>query len=76
MIETLTLDDADQTKLVKIRNPWNKETYHGPWSDESDLWTRDLLEQAGHTSGDDGEYWMSIKTLKNNYESITVAENV
>ena len=34
-----TVKLSDDTKLVKVRNPWGKEKYAGPWSDESNDWT-------------------------------------
>ena len=30
---------SDGTRLIKCRNPWGSESYHGPWSDQSDKWT-------------------------------------
>ena len=33
--KTITSQQGAETKLVKIRNPWAVETYHGPWSDQS-----------------------------------------
>ena len=31
-----------KVRLVKMRNPWGLEEYHGPYSDSSDLWTPEL----------------------------------
>ena len=36
--------DGNTIKLVKMRNPWGRETYHSDYSDSSDLWTGDLRE--------------------------------
>jgi hypothetical protein len=30
---------TDGTELVKMRNPWSRENYDGPFSDSSDEWT-------------------------------------
>ena len=40
VIDTALLDDG--TRLIKMRNPWGSETYHGPWGDDSHLWTPEL----------------------------------
>ena len=32
-------DGSEQAKLIKMRNPWGRYTYDGPWSAKSDLWT-------------------------------------
>ena len=34
--------DGSIIQLVKIRNPWGMERYHGDYSDNSDKWTDDL----------------------------------
>ena len=34
------------TKLIKLRNPWGKETYSGPWSDKNNLWDNQSKEEV------------------------------
>ena len=41
VLSTVIVGD-DDTKLIKIRNPWGEETFNGPWSDESELWNDEL----------------------------------
>ena len=38
---------SDGTKLIRIRNPWGSELFHGDWSDSSTKWTEKLKEDAG-----------------------------
>jgi len=54
--------DADGVthRLVETRNPWGAETYFGPWSDTSDVWTDDLRQQVNHFESDDGKYYMEF----------------
>ena len=33
--------------LIKIRNPWNTDTWNGPWRDDDPNWTDSYLEQVG-----------------------------
>ena len=51
-------------RLLKIRNPWGAELYHGHWSDDSELWTDDLRAEAGQTSDNDGIWFMSIEDFQ------------
>lgn len=42
LLEFVTLLEENGDKvadLIKLRNPWGTESYHGPWSDSSSLWT-------------------------------------
>ena len=34
-------------QLIKLRNPWGKENYTGPWNDNDTKWTADYKKQAG-----------------------------
>ena len=42
----LTQGPKKGTKLIKVRNPWGKEKYNGPWSDKSDLWDDLSIEEV------------------------------
>ena len=61
---TVQDDKLGETRLVQLRNPWGTETFRGDWSDESELWTEDLLRQANHTlhseTNNDGKFHMSF----------------
>jgi len=35
-------------RLVKLRNPWGKSEWQGPWSDGSAEWTPEWMELLGH----------------------------
>jgi len=39
----LQKDGQPYEKLVKLRNPWAKEQYDGPWSDNDSNWTEDFI---------------------------------
>lgn len=48
-------------KLIKIRNPWKNFDWEGDWSDESDLWTREIKEEVDYESSENGIFYMSLE---------------
>ena len=48
-------------KLIKMRNPWGVETYSGDFSDASELWTRELIDETGREIDDDGIFYMPLE---------------
>ena len=39
-------EDGTKIKLIKLRNPWGRETYKGPFSDMSKKWSNKLKEEV------------------------------
>lgn len=61
-------------RLLKIRNPWSKEKYTGPWSDSSTKWTKYYMDQVGGlTKADDGKFWIAIEEFKDIFSQTSVA---
>lgn len=56
-----TLKLSNGVKLAKLRNPWANTEYNGTWSDHDKQWTPKLLEEAGHTIGDEGTFFMPFE---------------
>ena len=54
-------------KLLKMRNPWGKEEYKGPYSDSSKLWTADLKKQAGYVKANDGVFFIPLADFKKSF---------
>ena len=52
--------NGKSTRLVKLRNPWGKETYKGPWCDSCHEWSAETEEQAGMQKSDDGIFFIPI----------------
>ena len=50
-------------KVVKMRNPWGYERYKCAYSDDSDLWTPELRQEAGATESvvNDGMFFMKLE---------------
>jgi hypothetical protein len=55
---------SEGPKLVKLRNPWGKEQYTGPFSDKSTDWTPAWKEEAGLVSADDGIFHIPVSDFK------------
>ena len=53
---------SNEVRLVQMRNPWGHELYHGPWSDDSELWTDETKLEAGWVDKDDGMFFMDLDT--------------
>jgi calpain-15 len=46
-------------KLLNIRNPWGRFEWDGDWSDHSDLWTYEMINEIKPVLEDtDGAFWM------------------
>ena len=67
---------SDGTKLLKLRNPWAKETYFGPWSDKSDEWTAKYKEEAGYVDEDDGIWFISAEDYYDSFKFTSVNPDV
>ena len=66
VIDTKKLKDG--TKLVKIRNPWGEEKYHGPWSDKDSRWTDENRTEVDLVEKDDGLWWIDAANYHSNFE--------
>uniref|UniRef100_A0A8C7WZ71 Calpain catalytic domain-containing protein n=1 Tax=Oryzias sinensis TaxID=183150 RepID=A0A8C7WZ71_9TELE len=50
--------------MIRMRNPWGKMEWNGPWSDSSKEWAKigdTERHNLGLTVEDDGEFWMSFR---------------
>lgn len=62
-------------RIVKVRNPWNHENYHGPWRDSDPAWKQhpEWKKQVGLVEADDGIFWLPWETFANYYEFTSTA---
>ena len=60
-------------RLLNIWNPWGTFEWDGDYSDNSDKWTPELLEEIQpKIDPEDGAFWMSYTDFYTNFESINV----
>ncbi|KAI1903606.1 hypothetical protein AGOR_G00028930 [Albula goreensis] len=54
---------SEKVFLIRMRNPWGKTEWNGPWSDSSEEWQKvgSMEREAMEiTVQDDGEFWMAF----------------
>ena len=67
--------EEEDIKLINIRNPWGKFEWDGDWSDESELWTEEMIEFFEPVfDTKDGSFWMSLQDFFPRFKSITFCE--
>lgn len=57
--------------LVRLRNPWGRFEWRGPWSDHSQEWRSvpDVIKKnLGIVYQDDGEFWMSYSDFVSHFQ--------
>ncbi|QRW14157.1 calpain family cysteine protease [Ceratobasidium sp. AG-Ba] len=65
--------EVNGKRFLRLRNPWGKSEWKGPWSDGSKEWTAEwlsLLPELKHKFGDDGEFLMEYKDFLNTWTII------
>lgn len=51
-------------QLIKMRNPWGKEMYNGPWHDSDPRWSDEFKKQAKLVVANDGVFHMPLEDFK------------
>jgi len=59
--------------LAKVRNPWAKEMYKGPWKDDDSRWTEHYKKQVNLVKANDGAFWMPYDNYINMFTTTGVA---
>ncbi|XP_043078263.1 calpain-2 catalytic subunit-like [Puntigrus tetrazona] len=61
-------------QLVRIRNPWGRVEWTGPWSDDSNEWTTVQPEERAKLvySADDGEFWMAYSDYIQHFSKLEI----
>jgi hypothetical protein len=60
-------------QLIKMRNPWGRNKYTGPWSNKDTVrWTADAKIKLGHDTINDGIFWMRFSDYHRLFEETTI----
>jgi Calpain family cysteine protease len=85
-LNVVKLKTGKEVRLVKVRNPWGKGEWEGPWGDRSDEYEEheDAIKAAFSHTGDhevieknsnDGTFFMTFEDWFSRYTSVFVAVN-
>ena len=61
-----------------MRNPWGAERYAARWSDGSDEWTPERIEEVNNTpygpviDNNEGLFFIDIDSFMNNFSQVTI----
>lgn len=72
--QELKVDGKVKHQLIKMRNPWGKERYDGPWSDNDKNWTDDFKKQAHLKVANDGIFFLTLKDFKVAFTVYNIAQ--
>uniref|UniRef100_A0A8C1WS77 Calpain 8 n=1 Tax=Cyprinus carpio TaxID=7962 RepID=A0A8C1WS77_CYPCA len=63
-----------QVQLVRIRNPWGRVEWSGPWSDNSKEWNSVKPEEKAKLvhSAEDGEFWMAYSDYIQHFSKLEI----
>lgn len=50
--------NANNLRIVKLRNPWGKGEWNHDWNDSDSRWNQQLSAEVGHTYEEDGTFFM------------------
>ena len=70
LLGTVKLDGGPQ--LVKLRNPWGREEYTGPFRDDDPKWTAAWKAQAGLVVADDGIFHIPLADFKKAFTTYAI----
>lgn len=75
VIGTHTLK-KDNTRLIKIRNPWGNEGFRGTMTDKDPRWTDEVKKELGYTNGNDGAFWIDLHNYKMHFSETWISMKV
>jgi hypothetical protein len=75
----LRVKEPQGHQLCMIRNPWGDDKeWNGAWSDDSPLWSPELMKMVDFYKGNDGTFWMAwddvVKYFDNGSISMVMRE--
>jgi hypothetical protein len=69
----LDLQEVDDIKLVRARNPWGTFEWAGKYSDgDEKSWTERMKKKLNYVKSDDGAFWIEWSDFTVNFEDIYV----
>lgn len=75
-------NDTKKTRLLQVKNPWRKQSWKGPFSDQDTAhwqsplgqelreYERQLNGSCDDQNADDGQFWIDLESVKKYFESM------
>eukprot|EP00741_Cyanophora_paradoxa_P014633 tig00020816_g14113.t1 len=57
-------------RLLRVRNPWGRAEWKGPWSDGAPEWSEEILAELGYEFGDDGTFWIGWEDFTKEFTTL------
>ena len=76
LLHAFTLSDG--TRLIKCRNPWGAERYAAKWSDGSEEWTPEIINEVNElgfgpvVDENEGLFFIDLDSFMNNFSQLTI----
>ncbi|XP_041366750.1 calpain-1 catalytic subunit-like [Gigantopelta aegis] len=64
--------DGREIRLMRVRNPWGRHEWTGPWSDGSREWDSVVRKTVENPNKDDGEFWISLDDFMTYFSQTTI----
>lgn len=75
--EKVRLGNAN-VKLFRLRNPWGRKEYSGPWSDRSTVWNEVSQEEKMRLKlkfNEEGEFWIPANILVEQFSDVELCSH-
>uniref|UniRef100_A0A1I7ZVS7 Calpain catalytic domain-containing protein n=1 Tax=Steinernema glaseri TaxID=37863 RepID=A0A1I7ZVS7_9BILA len=70
----LDVRQVGTNRLVRLRNPWGRFVWKGPWSEGCPRWTPALRKQLNPNGVEAGTFWMSFEDFYKYFDSVDIAK--
>ena len=67
--------EINDEKIVKLRNPWGKFEWNGPWCDADLIWktvSNKKKHEMGYSHRDDGTFFMKFESFRKIYSDLEI----
>ncbi|XP_066912144.1 calpain-15-like [Clytia hemisphaerica] len=70
----LDVQQVNEHRLIRLRNPWGRYSWRGAWSDQSEEWNEELRSRLHPHGSVEGVFWISLPDMINYFDSIDVCK--
>ena len=69
----LSIHNIDGQRLLRLRNPWGRETYNSTWSDgDTSNWDENIRSQVPYVDANEGVFFIDLTTYHSQFKSTSV----